>query len=167
MVRCCVPHTHLTRGRRSLQISTKLRTPSFSGTWVLSEEDFWGGLDDYVSSFRLRSAWGKAGRQPDTFAGVTLYAPEPGPGGQPSVTPDVLGNPDLGPEVSSEIEVGFDAAFLDERISAAFTYYNQEVKDALIDIPVPPTFGFPGAQTVNLGAAHQLGLGAEHEWPDP
>ena len=125
--------------------------PKFSGTWVLSEEDFWGGLDDYVSSFRLRSAWGKAGRQPDTFAGVTLYAPEPGPGGQPSVTPDVLGNPDLGPEVSSEIEVGFDAAFLDERISAAFTYYNQEVKDALIDIPVPPTFGFPGAQTVNLG----------------
>ena len=125
--------------------------PKFSGTWVLSEEDFWGGLDDYVSSFRLRSAWGKAGRQPDTFAGVTLYAPEPGPGGQPSVTPDVLGNPDLGPEVSSEIEVGFDAAFLDERISAAFTYYNQQVKDALIDIPVPPTFGFPGAQTVNLG----------------
>ena len=125
--------------------------PKFSGTWVLSEEDFWGGLDDYVSSFRLRSAWGKAGRQPDTFAGVTLYAPEPGPGGQPSVTPDVLGNPDLGPEVSSEIEVGFDAAFLDERISAQFTYYNQEVKDALIDVPVPPTFGFPGAQTVNLG----------------
>ena len=125
--------------------------PKFSGTWVLSEEDFWGGLDDYVSSFRLRSAWGKAGRQPDTFAGVTLYAPEPGPGGQPSVTPDVLGNPDLGPEVSSEIEVGFDAAFLDERISAAFTYYHQQVKDALIDIPVPPTFGFPGAQTVNLG----------------
>ena len=28
MVRCCVPHTHLTRGRRSLQIPTKLRTPS-------------------------------------------------------------------------------------------------------------------------------------------
>ena len=27
MVRCCVPHTHLTRGRRSLQIPTKLRTP--------------------------------------------------------------------------------------------------------------------------------------------
>ena len=125
--------------------------PKFSGTWVLSEEDFWGGLDDYVSSFRLRSAWGKAGRQPDTFAGVTLYAPEPGPGGQPSVTPDVLGNPDLGPEVSSEIEVGFDAAFFDDRISTEFTYYNQKVKDALIDIPVAPTFGFPGAQTVNLG----------------
>ena len=125
--------------------------PKFSGTWVLSEEDFWGGIDNLVSSFRLRSAWGKAGRQPDIFAGVTLYAPEPGPGGQPSVTPDVLGNPDLGPEVSSEIEVGFDAAFFEERISAEFTYYNQKVTDALINIPVPPTFGFPGAQTVNLG----------------
>ena len=33
MVRCCVPHTHLTRGRRSLQIPTKLRTPSRS-SWL-------------------------------------------------------------------------------------------------------------------------------------
>jgi TonB-dependent SusC/RagA subfamily outer membrane receptor len=125
--------------------------PKFSGTWVLSEEDFWGGLDDYVSSFRFRSAWGKAGRQPALFAGVTLFSPEPGPGGQPSVTPDVLGNAALGPEVSTEIEVGFDAAFFDDRVSSEFTYYKQKVKDALIDIPVAPTYGFPGAQTVNLG----------------
>ena len=131
--------------------------PKFSGTWVLSEESFWGGIDDLVSSFRLRSAWGKAGRQPATFAGVTLYAPEPGAGGQPSVTPDVLGNPDLGPEVSSEIEVGFDAAFFNDRVSAEVTYYKQKVRDALIDIPVPPTYGFPGAQTVNLGSLQNTG----------
>ncbi len=131
--------------------------PKFSATWVISEEPFWQQYDDIVNSLRLRSAWGKAGRQPDTFAGVTLFRPEPGPGGEPSVSPDVLGNPDLGPEVSQEIEVGFDAAFFDERMSTEFTYYNQLVTDALIDVPVPPTFGFPGAQTVNLGELKNTG----------
>src|SRR6185295_18612593 len=37
--------------------------PKVSATWVLSEESFWGL--DFVSSLRLRGAWGKAGRQPD------------------------------------------------------------------------------------------------------
>jgi hypothetical protein len=133
--------------------------PKFSGTWVLSEEDFWldRGLDRYVNSFRFRSAWGKAGRQPDTFAAVTLFAPEPGAGGAPSVSPDVLGNPDLGPEVSSELEVGFDASFFSDRVTTEFTYYNQKVNDALVSVPIPPTQGFPGSQAVNLGQISNWG----------
>ena len=133
--------------------------PKFSATWVMSEEGFWADrdFDRFASSFRLRSAWGKAGRQPDTFAATTLYAPEPGPGGAPSVSPEVLGNADLGPEISTEVELGFDAAFFDERVSAEFTYYNQSVQDALIEVPVSPTFGFPGAQTRNLGELKNWG----------
>ena len=40
MVRCCVPHTHLTRGRRSLQIPTKLRTPSRFFALYVSTDNF-------------------------------------------------------------------------------------------------------------------------------
>jgi TonB-linked SusC/RagA family outer membrane protein len=130
--------------------------PKFSATWVVSEEPFWQ-WGNVVNSFRLRSAWGKAGRQPDTFAGVTLYAPRTGPGGEPALTPDLLGNPDLGPEVSTEIEAGFDAAFLEDRLSTEFTYYHQTVKDALLDVPVPWSSGFPGSQSVNLGQISNRG----------
>jgi TonB-dependent SusC/RagA subfamily outer membrane receptor len=130
--------------------------PKFSATWVLSESDFWN-WGHIVNSLRLRGAWGKAGRQPDTFAGVTLFAPRTGPGGQPAVTPDLLGNPDLGPEVSTELEVGFDAAFLDDRISTQFTYYSQKVKDALLNVPVPWSSGFPGSQSINLGQMSNWG----------
>jgi TonB-linked SusC/RagA family outer membrane protein len=131
--------------------------PKFSATWVLSEEPFWDGWLEVVNQFRFRSAWGKAGRQPDTFAAVTLYRPEVGPGGNPAVSTDVLGNPDLGPEVSSELELGFDAAFLDDRLSAEFTYYNQKVSDALISVPVSPVSGFSGSQSVNLGQLSNWG----------
>ena len=131
--------------------------PKISGTWVVSEEDFWFDYEHLISSLRLRSAWGKAGRQPDTFAAVTLYAPEVGPGGNPAVSTDVLGNPELGPEVSSEIELGFDAAFLNDRITSEFTYYNQKVNDALVSVPVSPVSGFPGSQSVNLGQISNWG----------
>ena len=133
--------------------------PKFSATWVISESPFWinRDLDRYINSLRLRSAWGKAGRQPDTFAAVTLFAPEPGAGGQPSVSPEVLGNQSLGPEVSSEIEIGFDASFFNDRVTSEFTYYNQKVNDALVSVPLPSTTGFPGSQSVNLGQISNWG----------
>jgi TonB-linked SusC/RagA family outer membrane protein len=130
--------------------------PKLSATWVVSEESFWT-WGDWVNSFRLRSAWGKAGRQPDTFAAVTIYSPVVAFGGGPGVAPSVLGNPDLGPEVGTELEVGFDVAFLQDRLSSEFTYYTQNVKDALVSNPVAPSVGFPGSQSVNLGELSNWG----------
>ncbi len=130
--------------------------PKVSATWVMSDEDFWQ-WDHIVNAFRLRGAWGKAGRQPDSFAAVTLFAPQTGPGGQPAVTPDLLGNPDLGPEVSTELEVGFEAALFDDKISTEVTYYTQKVNDALVNVPVPWSSGFPGSQSHNLGQLSNWG----------
>ncbi len=133
--------------------------PKLSATWVLSEEAFFvsRGLDRFANSLRLRSAWGKAGRQPDTFAAVTLYRPEVGPGGNPAVSTGVLGNPNLGPEVGTELELGFDASILNDRVTTEFTYYSQKVNDALVEMPVSPTSGFPGSQSVNLGQVSNWG----------
>ncbi|MQA90808.1 MAG: TonB-dependent receptor plug domain-containing protein [Gemmatimonas sp.] len=123
--------------------------PKLSATWVASEESFWNS--DLFSSFRLRAAWGKAGRQPGTFDAVTLFSPAVGSGGLPSIQPDSYGNPDLGPEVSTELELGFDAGFFNDRVSAEFTYYSQKIEDALVDVPLSPTSGFPGNERANLG----------------
>ena len=129
--------------------------PKVSATWVVSEEDFWSV--DFISSLRLRTAWGKAGRQPDTFAAVTLFRPSIGSGGVAAVTPQTFGNPDVGPEIGSELEVGFDAAFLNDRVSTEFTYYYQKIKDALVSVPLAPSEGFPGSQAANLGQLDNWG----------
>jgi len=130
--------------------------PKLSATWVVSEESFFPE-DFFVNSFRLRSAWGKAGQQPDVFAAVRLYNPQVGPGGVSALTPAEVGNPDIGPEVSTEFEVGFDAALLNDRISTEVTYYTQTVTDALISLPVAPSSGFFGFQQQNVGEVKNWG----------
>ena len=129
--------------------------PKFSGTWVASEEAFWNV--DFVNSFRLRGAWGRAGRQPDTFAGTNIYGVIPAPGGKAGIIPVQPGNLDVGPEVSTELELGFDVAVLDDRVSAEFTYFDQENKGALLSRRLAPSVGFPGSVQQNLGRIDNWG----------
>ena len=129
--------------------------PKVSAAWVVSEENFWG--IDLVNSMRVRGAWGKSGRQPDTFAGQNIYGVVTGWAGNVGVAPSSPGNPEVGPETSTEIEVGFDIAVLDDRLSGEFTYYNQKNEDALLDIENVPSVGFPGSVQQNLGRIDNWG----------
>src|SRR5690606_15632558 len=90
--------------------------PKISASWVVSEEPFMENLG-WLNTFRLRGAWGRAGTQPDVFDAVRTYEPVTGFEGTPSIIPENVGNPDLKPEVGDEIEVGFDASFLNDRLS--------------------------------------------------
>jgi TonB-linked SusC/RagA family outer membrane protein len=125
------------------------RYPKVSGTWVVSEESFWNV--DWINSLRLRGAWGQAGRQPTAIAGFNTYAASPGPRGTSAIRPESPGNPGVEPEVSTEIEVGFDAAFLQDRISAEFTHYWRKDDNLLLSVPVLGSFGIPGSVDRNVG----------------
>ena len=109
---------------------------------------------------RLRAAWGRSGQQPDAFAALRTYEPAVGPAGTPTVRPENIGNPDLEPEVGDEIEVGFDAALFAERIGLEVTLYRQVRNDALVQVPVRPSTGFPGVRFENLGRVRNRGLEA-------
>jgi hypothetical protein len=136
--------------------------PKLSATWVVSEESFWNL--DLINSLRVRSAWGKAGRQPGSFDAVTVFSPTIGPSGAAAVTPSQRGNPSVGPEVGTELEIGFDMALLDDRLSTEFTYFSQKTTDALVSVPNAPSDGFPGSQAANLGQlnnwGYEIGLNA-------
>ena len=117
--------------------------PKVSLTWVLHEEPFWANrIGDLIGQFRLRGAWGRAGQQPDAFAAARLYTPATGPGSTPVLIAQSLGNPDLGPEVGEELELGFDAEFL-ERVSLSFTHFWRSTKDALVTEGIPASLGIP------------------------
>ncbi|MEX2553866.1 MAG: TonB-dependent receptor, partial [Actinomycetota bacterium] len=129
--------------------------PKVSGTWVLHEEPFWNV--GFVNALRLRGAWGASGQQPDVFAAVRLYDAITGPGDRPAVSPGTLGNPSLKPERGEEVELGFDAAFFDERLDVEFTHYRRTTTDLIVPRRVAPSRGFPGTQFVNVGEVRNWG----------
>ncbi|MDH3285396.1 MAG: TonB-dependent receptor, partial [Acidobacteriota bacterium] len=133
--------------------------PKVSGTWVVSEESFWGF--DAINSFRVRGAWGKAGRQPSSTSNQDIYVPIPGPGGSSAIRPQSPGNPAIEPEVSTELELGFDVAVLGDRVSGQFTHYWRKDEQALLNLAVLSSTGFPGSVDANLGRIDNWGWEAQ------
>ena len=124
--------------------------PKISAAWVLSDEPFFH-RPALLSTLKLRAAWGAAGQQPNSFAAVQTYGPSVGSGGTPTVTPLNVGNPDLKPEVTREVEAGFDASLLRDRLSIEATYYNKVTRDGIFSALSSPSSGFPGNRFINIG----------------
>jgi outer membrane receptor protein involved in Fe transport len=107
---------------------------------------------------KLRVAYGISGQAPAQFAADRTYSPVSAQNGQPAVTPNNLGDPSLGPETSSELELGFDAGFFGDRLGMEFTAYYQTTDDALIRKPEPPSLGFLNSQLTNIGQTKSHGI---------
>jgi TonB-linked SusC/RagA family outer membrane protein len=129
--------------------------PKFSVSYIPIE----GGNSRYgfIDALKLRAAYGESGKQPTTFSALQTYTSATGPTGGPTVTPLSIGNPDLGPERSAEIEMGFDAGALNDRIGLEFTYYNKKTTDAILNRQIAPSIGIPGEQPFNAGSVKNWG----------
>lgn len=123
--------------------------PKFSASWVISEEPWW--RVPVLGDLRLRAALGAAGAQPGTFDAARTYEPTVGFTNIPGLQPESFGNPALRPERSQELELGFETTLLDGRADLTYTNYSRNIKDAIVNVPVPPSMGFPGTQVVNIG----------------
>lgn len=131
--------------------------PKFSASWVLSEEPFLAN-SNIVSQLKVRGAWGRAGLQPDVFSAIQTYGAAVGSLGLGGVTPRNFGNADLKPEIGEETEIGFDAGLFQQRLGVEFTFYNKDIKDAIISAPLRPSRGFPGVQFLNIGKTRNRGI---------
>jgi TonB-linked SusC/RagA family outer membrane protein len=133
--------------------------PSLAASWVIAEEGWFPEMS-WMSNLRLRSAWGTSGLRPDFRDAVTLYAPTTvaaGGGDVPGVTLNSTGNDQLKPERSTEVELGLDAAFLDDRVGIEFTFFDKRSKDALISRRLPPSLGLTATVYDNLGRVQNKG----------
>ena len=128
--------------------------PKASASWVISDEDFWR---DGWGAVKLRAAYGQAGRAPGAFDATRTWSSN-GWGGRSALLPENLGAEDLGPEVTSEFEIGFDGEWLDGALASTFTYYHQITSDALFNVDQIPTTGFAGSQRRNVGKLKNSGI---------
>jgi TonB-linked SusC/RagA family outer membrane protein len=130
--------------------------PKFSLSWIPIEGT--SSRLPILSALKLRAAYGESGKQPITFSALQTYTSATGPGDVPTVTQLTIGNPDLGPERSKEIELGFDLGAFDDRLGAEVTWYRKRTTDAILDRQIAPSIGVPGSQPFNAGSVRNSGL---------
>jgi hypothetical protein len=69
-----------------------------------------------------------------------------------------LGNPNLKPEVVTELELGFDLQLFRERLAVEATYFSKHSKDGIGTIQLPPSIGVATGLTVNVNSVENRGF---------
>lgn len=135
--------------------------PKLGVSWLLSEEPFFP-FKKFFDVFRLRAAYGRAGVWPGPADRLRLYTtsrPWLDGGVQGAAQVSTLGNTQLRPERSSEMEGGFDADLLGDRLSVGVTGYRKLRYDALMSAPVAPSVYGDGVSMLrNIGEIRNTGL---------
>lgn len=112
----------------------------------ISEFDFWNSLQNTVTDFKIRGAYGEAGTQPGAFARFVTLS-QGLIGSQGTFTTTTPGsNPFLGVEKSKEFELGADVAFSLsgqwlQSIGISGTYWDRENNGAIQSIETAPSTG--------------------------
>ncbi len=137
--------------------------PKAQLAWVLSEEPAMERFFDAarLDNFKLRAAWGEAGRSPSPFSATQTYTVDKvtlGTTTGSAIRTSTYGNPNLKPERGTEYELGFDAGLFDGRAGVELTYYDKRMKDALLSVLIPGSTGFIGSRLTNLGETSNKGL---------
>ncbi len=133
--------------------------PSGSVGWRISQENFLKNVT-FLNDLKLRGSYGLVGNSNGlgSYAARTLIG-----GGQYAdingFSPSQVGNPSLKWETSKKLDVGFDAAFLKNRLNVTFDFYNTNIDGLALAAPVLRTTGIPGSSiNRNIGSMYNRGV---------
>jgi TonB-linked SusC/RagA family outer membrane protein len=133
--------------------------PRVGVSYLISDEGFFPQTE-WVNSLRLRTTYGASGVQPGTTDASryfsTITATINGVDA-PGVSLGGLGNANLKPEYSAEVEAGADATLFKNKTTVELTYYNKKTKDAIISRPIAPSLSGLTSIFDNLGSVRNQG----------
>ncbi len=135
--------------------------PAGAIAWRISEEPFM--QNTAVSTLKLRASYGRTGSigiGPYEFQAPVIQAFGPVVGGNSPVVSafiNDLANGDLSWELTDMLNIGADIGFLNNRLNFSVEYYDREVNNLILDVPLPPSFG-PDGTRQNVGAMRNTGL---------
>jgi len=145
------------------------QTLSFLLTDFLKSKDVDTGVFNFT---KLRIAYGTTGNDAIPYSVFDRYVPgnstNPGfpdvdnltfpLGGVNSYTAsNVLGNPELKPEITNEFEIGFENNMFNNRFGIEFSYYNKLTDGLIASLPIDPSSGYTSI-TSNLGEVRNKGI---------
>ena len=129
--------------------------PAVSAGWRVSKEEFMNNVN-WVTDLKIRAGWGETGNLPPytvLYPSYTLLSPGAPYAYSSSVTADPgvtttsqIGNPNLKWESGAQTNVGFDATFLNQRLTLSVDYYYKKVKNMIFSQQGSLVFGGPITQ---------------------
>ncbi|WP_106137473.1 SusC/RagA family TonB-linked outer membrane protein [Spirosoma oryzae] len=140
--------------------------PSADVAWQFTQLPLF--RDNSILSFgKLRASYGVVGVQPDAYRNTTTYVNASysswastlsgaGYGNGAYVRSSRQGDPYLRPERKTEYELGADLRFLNNKLTAGFTYYRNEINDLLLDVATAGSTGYTSKYT-NAGSMMNKG----------
>jgi TonB-linked SusC/RagA family outer membrane protein len=139
--------------------------PGITGSFVFSE---YLNLKDILSFGKLRLAWGQTGGDASPYRIYPTYAKAeaslgfgylsfPLNGVNAFTKSNLLANPNLTPELTTEWEVGANLVFLKGRIAIDAAYYDRVSDQQIFDLNMDPSTGYT-FQTINLGKIGNKGV---------
>lgn len=145
--------------------------PSVSAGWRISQEKFMEAANPWLNHLKLRVSYGCLGNNATTsyymyqslFATANYILNGNIAGG---LAQTVLANPELTWEKTYMSDVGFDFAFLNNRLSGSIDLYNKNTKGILISLPVPLEHGTSTVPNQNAGKVSNNGLDLDIHWND-
>ena len=146
--------------------------PSISAGWVISNEAFMESTKSWLDFLKLRASWGQNGNcnisNFQYLATIDLNDPyyfdskdNPALGAFPNILP----NEDVKWETSEQLDFGFDARFLNNRLGVVFDWYKKTTKDWLVVAPMLLSYG-TGAPYINGGDIQNKGYEVQLSWND-
>ena len=146
--------------------------PSISAGWVISNEKFMESTKAWMDFLKIRASWGQNGNcnisNFQYLATIALDDPyyfnnkdNPALGAYPNILP----NEDVKWETSEQLDFGFDARFLNNRLGVAFDWYKKTTKDWLVRAPMLLSYG-TNAPYVNGGDIENKGYEIQLNWND-
>jgi TonB-linked SusC/RagA family outer membrane protein len=130
-----------------------------SGSYIVSESDFWKKSMSWWNTFKLRAAYGESGNLTGigAYDRFNVYSSNSYLNRSSFVSRTTRANEEVKPERQKELEVGTDMSFLNGRIGLQFNWYKKKVEDLLINRQIAPTNGFSSLLD-NFGSLENKGI---------
>jgi TonB-linked SusC/RagA family outer membrane protein len=128
-------------------------------------------MSKVLSYGKLRLSWTRVGNDAPAYSVYNVFVSGghsdgygslryPLPNGVNSYeVSNLIGNENLKPELTTEIEAGTDLRLFNNRIGIDFTYYDKTTTDLIWPAPLSPSTGF-SSKTINLGKLTNKGVEA-------
>jgi outer membrane receptor protein involved in Fe transport len=113
--------------------------------------------DNGLSYLKIRAGYGTSANFPSGYpVAATLvldtqsFQDDSGADVVTNVSANLLGNPNLKPELLEELEFGIETRLFGNRVTIDASYYNRNTQDLIINRPLDPSTGYTSTQT-NVG----------------